>query len=384
MNRLSLARKQTKILKKVRECQLPLPLPYSVDTGILTEIQDDVGEGIIITALEAVGMPLLHFAKEVDQSHPDLANVLDGQLVSEDEHSFNRIACDTLRFIKYAIKEGICDSILGSVISALRSHSYTHLVHRTIDAPSVNQQHVRLVADREQRDCIRLTKEAQRISCVYDVMNILDQHTGFDSFVRGVNRYQKDLDVAKEKLRHFKDLNLPSMASEIESSIEEIKYHVACDQHYGFNKLCLNVGATILAKIHGYSVINDGMVRVASENFPNHKFWEGDGKLEYWPRHYPYWMWKNVAPKRVADVVELLEAYPEANGKSLFDHYRLLVPGVAFHGDCYVSYSGDIKRFEDPFDVAFNLDKEMVEHRDMVPILLGERDGEHYFLCYWM
>lgn len=382
MTRLSLARKQTKILKKIRECGKP-KRKKKVD-GILKIIKD-FDEETVRGSLADTGSRLLGFVEEVGLSHPDLVNLVDGQLTSSNPDSFNWVAVDTLRLISQVNELSMGGYTRAAVRQILMAHAYTSVVRQSIGSPLATQRHVRFVPDRERRDTIRASKEWQPIDRIYDISAHWSQYDNFDIFFRGVNRYQKDIDQAETRLAHFKNLNLPSMATEIEKSLRNIKSQVDCDSYYGFNKLDVNLASIILAKLHDFQVENDE-IYATPDNF-QYPHWKGVfTTLSYQPRLYPHWVWKDHTPKRITEIIDLLESYPEAGGHPLFDHYRILVPGVAYTGYSYKTYeeTDEQKEFEDHWEVVCELDKDMVKYRDLVPILLGEREGEHYFICYWM
>jgi hypothetical protein len=94
-------------------------------------------------------------------------------------------------------------------------------------------------------------------------------------------------------------------------------------------------------------------------------------------------------------LIEYLEEYPPLNGKPIFDHFLVLVPtpqphfwdakqgakdkGVKFS----VNVDGKTNEFDDPLAAKIHLDVALVRAGVVTPVLLGERDGQCYFLSFW-
>lgn len=110
-------------------------------------------------------------------------------------------------------------------------------------------------------------------------------------------------------------------------------------------------------------------------------------------RQYPYSQTKENLD--VFRLIEYLEEYPPLNGKPIFDHFLVLVPtpqpyfwdakqaaknkGVRFS----VSVDGGSKEFVDSLTAKLYLDAALVLSGVVTPVLLGERDGQCYFLSFW-
>jgi hypothetical protein len=123
---------------------------------------------------------------------------------------------------------------------------------------------------------------------------------------------------------------------------------------------------------------------------PGGDFVEGLSRIEYYPRAYPYHRLASLAPAAVARVVERLEAFPALGGKPAFDHYRVIVPGLFYPSYFqrppyhFVDPSGVRLEFDSMWEAQQALDAAMIETKTITPVLVGERDGDHYFICYWL
>ena len=97
---------------------------------------------------------------------------------------------------------------------------------------------------------------------------------------------------------------------------------------------------------------------------------------------------KPYLPPRMKELVEFLESFPEASGHPLFDHYRVLVPGLDYPNinqakPAYRKASGEAVEFMNAEAAQYDFDRYLVENGHVPAILLGERDGDHYFISYW-
>jgi hypothetical protein len=133
--------------------------------------------------------------------------------------------------------------------------------------------------------------------------------------------------------------------------------------YLGFNRISLVDTAIILAKLIGceysqesnvVSIIEDKIARNGATN-----------KKEYQAYAYPLHIFKNHFSIKIKNVIEYLDNLTELHEKPAFDHFRLIVPSIVG---------------ENNIDFDINL-----VTNDIVPsILLGERNGVFYFICYWI
>ena len=80
-------------------------------------------------------------------------------------------------------------------------------------------------------------------------------------------------------------------------------------------------------------------------------------------------------PEKIVEVINRLESFPEAANKPIFDHYIVLVPAFAVVD---LGRHGEIKSQDTP-DYW-----QLIKKGECVPLLIGEKDGKCYFICYFM
>ena len=173
--------------------------------------------------------------------------------------------------------------------------------------------------------------------------------------------YQDDITSLEKKMDLFNSLGCSFLAEEMKSNLEEYKTS-NFKFYYGFNKLKLSLAAIIAAKLNGFSCYPNSI---------NHSsdFFEGlfdDEILEYEPRYYTHLeisKFKLDCNEKMMEVIDYLDNFPSISGQCLFDHYRVLVPGIK---------DKKIK------------DEELINRGFIVPVLFGERDGNCFFISYWL
>jgi hypothetical protein len=417
---MSVARKQKKVLAKIHEFTGSAPETPEL-MGILKMVTHYTNDQLHL-AFKDFGARLKSFANAIDleNPHPDLFNLFDGQLTGPGEDSFNQTACDVLRLVAGA-DFNLSLRVLGSLRDAVCKHPAARLM-RHLDNPHNNQLHVRFVKSAKCRNAIRAMKKVQIVG-----LGLLygegepywnEAPSDFDLFWRNVNRYEKDIKHAQERQLYFKGFGLEEMSRAIENSMDQMRAACEANQYYGFNPIDLTLASTILAKMLGYefnvdlnysSSGNGSYAFALSDHFGDYEFattniLHPEGKIEYRPRLYIYPTKEVVEasgmgeepylPPRMKKLVDHLENFPEAGGHPLFDHYRVLVPGLDYPSANHAGFdsktppsfrkvSGELAEFDNWDQAQMELDRHLVEEGLVPAILLGERDGEHYFISYW-
>jgi len=110
---------------------------------------------------------------------------------------------------------------------------------------------------------------------------------------------------------------------------------------------------------------------------------------DYEPKAYPYHEVAYLASKSIIDTIEELETFPEANHKSIFDHYIVLVPSIYFPSISdkgiftFLNPQGFKESSKDRIEANRMLDMFFILKKIVSPILLGEKDGKCYYICEW-
>jgi hypothetical protein len=385
-------------------------------TGILKNILN-YSSTEIRYAMGEFGIRLNAFSSSIDRQdpHPDLFAIYDGELVSDLDGSFSRDASDMLRLASYGNQWGVSSSVMENLRRIINKHKSFDMLSSVINNPSENSLHVRFVSNRKERDLIRLNKRMQSVSTeiLYKrgFQFWISEPVDFSGYCRGMSLYQSDLDEAKSRHKHFYDLGLKSMAGEIQRSIDKLEDLAKNTQYYGFNKIALTSASVILAKQSGYlyfprspESFDSDKIIIQTDCFKYRFFAHEDslfddshvGNLEFSPRIYTYHEMQPYASPEIQKVIDHLEEFPEIGGHSLFDHYRVLVAGLNYpEVDKKVATGVKVSpfKFRLPNETVFmcsqkekgqmRLDAELVQQKEVAAILLGEKDGDCYFISYF-
>lgn len=398
--------------------------PYFVPPALLKWVLECDDE-ILQFSLGKIGKKLKMFAEGVDFTHPDLPNVFDGFLT--DNQEFAQECIELISLARYARQEGL-NRIIPLMGDKIVGGSLPKNVLKKIDIPQNNRMNVRLLKNKEDRDSIRLTKRPQTIDLtgVYkkgeDFWNA--QPDNFQRFVRFDVAYQEELKKAERKVQRYEELGCKSLAEEVKKSVQTFREHME-QSYYGFNRITMMSAAVIMAKSLGFSYqppqeilssnyligSNEGKILVQRKFFGKYNF-DPEQTLEfshyvsmvagspiftpklmdpfrYEPRVYPLHEFSSIAPEEVKNTVALLEAFPDANGKPIFDHFCLIVPGVAFPAAveslayAFLDEKGTLQTFPSREEAVKALDMTLIKGNYLHAIMVGEKDGRCYFISYF-
>jgi hypothetical protein len=205
------------------------------------------------------------------------------------------------------------------------------------------------------------------------------QPDNFLSYRRFYLLYQEELANLEKKMDSFRRIGCNFLADEMKINIDAF---LASQPgfYYGFNRIKLSIAAVILAKVNrfNYIPVDEPIYSPSSIFFHADKSLlgkivrhreacePGDSQSEYTPRYYTHLEALDFDLKCNPDMIKLidfLDHFPPLMGKPLFDHYRVLVPGIK-----------DQK----------HKDKHLIDKELVCPILIGERDNSCFFISYWI
>lgn len=353
---------------------------------------------IVSFALGELGVRLYAFAQAVDHMHPHTHAVF-AEIAGTDPN-FEQDIKELLEFADYAGQKQIT-----RLLPDIRSKILTdEKLCRLIDSPVNNRYRIRLLPSREDRDRVRAEKKTQTIDLSTVVKKgqeaWLAQPGNFNSFVRFNVAYQDEISLAIRKSERYKKLGCTSLANMIKDSLESFKNQVH-EVYYGFNRITITNAALILAKTLGCKLftkiidVDDEKttcwIRLPVEFLHGYTFEDPKtpisctGKslnLEYEPRVYPLYKFWNKAPESVVKIIDYLEAFPKATGRAIFDNYAVIVPGPAMPANAKI-FSPDKQQIPSGDDPRESLDNLLIDQGLVTPILLGERDGKCFFVCFF-
>jgi hypothetical protein len=125
------------------------------------------------------------------------------------------------------------------------------------------------------------------------------------------------------------------------------------DAYQGFHRISLKNAAIILSKINGFKLKNNEY----ADKFIR-KYVICINKNIYNPKIYPIRYFSDSITDHIKNLICDLEKIP------LFDYYMVMVPSTDNSDE--------------------NKDIIAVKNKNIIPILLGEKDGKCYFISYWI
>jgi len=367
------------------------PVPQKQLEGILWEISK-VDEEMAVLAFGKLGKRLRDFALVVDKDHPDLQSVFDGELAPDG--AISKRFCEILRLCQHAKEQGMTE--VFPHLSKASSYALPKEL-KSIDDPRRVNRWIRLL--RSEKFKARETKQPQevfvdrrRLSQMWDAVP-----DDFGMFMRYDEQYRNEMKIAEEQARRYEELGCPSNAKVIREEIEKFGNRFSHCYH-GFHRITVMEAALILAKMHGAKLALDKLRLGSSEppyvEFDQFSSWGlkkfvragisprelRKGEAGYKPMVYPAHS-VPVPSDKMVEVLDYLEGYPGLNRRSLFDHALVVWPEVDLSTH-FKLYERQDERVWDVFQRECY--DHLVQQRELVPVLLGERDGKCYFICYWM
>ena len=224
------------------------------------------------------------------------------------------------------------------------------------DLENIDKKFVRLIKDKEKRECLRNDKKICEISLIkfYEKAKITWDNLpdDFKVFSRFSEEYSKMILDAEIKAKRYKELGCDELYNDIISSTENVK-RLMNDTYQGFHRISLKNAAIILSKINGFKLKNNEY----ADKFIR-KYVICINKNIYNPKIYPIRYFSDSITDHIKNLICDLEKIP------LFDYYMVMVPSTDNSDE--------------------NKDIIAVKNKNIIPILLGEKDGKCYFISYWI
>ena len=381
-------------------------IAFSPSSSMLKHVAD-YDETTLRTAMGKLGPALKTFADSVDQDHPELGEVLKG-LFADDALSQQISEC--IAVAKFAVDEKLekaqkllSRATLTKIPSSLRS----------FDSPQKNQALIRLLSDRKLRDEVRSVKTSRAIQLTHfsqkGSVAWANQPSDFSYYLRFSTEHEKDIKEIERKGKSYSELGCIALADKMSEAVASLSEHMT-DTYCGFHRIKMTDAAVILSKEHKFEFSPPRSTSAAKNSiytkqgeFMEYYYAGREGFREYAkpPRMLYYApvaspigeLWDH-APQEIKAAVDHLEAFPEAGRKPIFDHYVAIVPGIAYPTKpnnidkdnetyAFTDPQVGVKNFSSQEECRSELNKAMINNNIVRPILLGERDGNCYFICYW-
>lgn len=379
----------------------------SFEVPLIWKTLAECDQEIIRIILGDTGLHLLGLMDKIDLEHPDIVSIFDGVL--SNENSFSQRCIEVINLAEFA-KEKKFTNIFDIFEKTISQNAENTI--KLICSDSKNKTSVRFLKNQTHRNELRSQKKPQQI----DLSNLYKKGlnyweslpNSFDKFLRFDDAYEHDLILAEEKAKQYMELGCTSLAEEINKTIEAFKTNIK-QSYFGFNRLTMANASAILAKSLGfdfvyhcnnwdsfdkknYAAINskvvlDFLCKVFSVDICDITIpFVQDKLFAYEPRIYPFHYLKEVASNQTKRIVDRLEKLPEANNKPIFDHFAVIIPSIKLFDKNIEKKDWLIKNrfhFETKEDLIFYFDKTLLQKKLFNAIIIAEKDGKCYFICYF-
>jgi|688.fasta_scaffold164456_2 hypothetical protein len=287
---------------------------------------------VIEMALGDAGKSLYNFIKIADLENEEIYEYIDEEI------------CDKILQIIRLVDYGYKNNLDKSIISL--SKFYKKIISN--DFCSLEKK-VRFIKNLETREEYRREKKSYQISLItfYKKCHILWHNLpdNFDCYERYSTKNNSE--ELRIKSNRFAELNCDFIKDCIDEHIKDIEFNYS-KIIFGFNKISIRNASVILSKFHGYKL----------KKHDRYHLIKNEDEV-YSPKIYPLHYFDKT--EKISRLIEDLES------DSIFDHYMILMP----------SY-----REKDKI-TSFEEESELIKNKSITPILLGDRDGESYFISYW-
>lgn len=366
------------------------------DRNYLEEILT-YGEEVCSAAFGDFGKRLYEVAQELDMHHPDIESGRFLTTFTEDDDAAEKIV-QMLKLYTWA-KQSNLDA-LDNLFSKCATKTLFPAVKTSLAFLKNRQQFVRLFSDRKEIDRLRHLKTRRLIP----LKEYIDKVAGRWGDIVDLTLYERFGDFHKRQLAAicaraevFKQMGLHNLETTMYNDIKEFGLSVDY-KYYGFQRIPLTLAAIVLGKMHECE-FEGKQITMPSSNFAGYDFETGSPvcitgsggsfrAVERQRKNYTYS--PMVCPlhtlnvsKRIQEIVDYLDNFPEANHKPIFDHFAAVVPGIDFVGTKFYDHLGKPHSYGNFAEVRTALDTILIQEKYIVPAILGERDGKFYFVCFW-
>lgn len=345
------------------------------------------------SALGKFGVKLKHFIDLIDEDHPDLANIFNGQFISENDNVLGRHIVDLLKLNSFAKHENISNKYID-LLKKLLIELDAEKILTKIDSPITNQSYIRFVKSKEIRNFIRLKKIHQ----FFSIGNYPEQiwnatPVDLDFVSRYKNVFEGEIEKVENRRLLFKQHGLEHMALEAEKEISYLRTSAEEKQYLGFNEIPIKFLALLLAKMNGFEQTNISKninkYVLQKEKLPQNVLTKDYSELEVQCTLYNCRNCLDFIPQKLQQLIEHLDELPELGNRPAFDRFRIVLTTVKLPNQNGCVYelqntSSKIEIFSDYNQAQHALNYRLVQTSQTIGGLLGERDGVHYFISYFM
>jgi len=312
------------------------------------------------------------FAQKVNYQNPLIHSVLDGELTSVKTGSFNSEIQDYLRLVVYAKSWKMSSLIKDNLKRLISRHPAWHKIKKL----SV-KQFARLFKHEEDRQDARNRNPYQVVDLDAFAKNkdaYWKQELDFTAYYRFQKNIEKDNNL-KQKLELFTDKGFIGVANLVKKELAIFEKKDKEKDYFGFKKITATKAAILIARINDFELKEISSKNIfltlttsTASDLVVSKTIQKNNKT-FFPIMYNYNKLSEVANSVCVETVALCENFPSNNNTPIFDNYKVLVPSIL------MPYS---ENNSEKLEIISKL-----KRKDIVGVLLGEKDNILYFLNYF-
>ncbi len=348
-----------------------------------------------------IGTKIFDFIESIDLDHPDAKNCYEG--LFQDSNEFSILLKEFLSVFEYIEKNNF-SKVQDFFVSNIQDYLFKNNKEISrIDIPEKNRCNVRLVADKNRCEKIRSQKKMQIVDlhgAYKKGMSYYNNHPdNFYKYLRFDNSLLSELKKMESKADRYDQLGCQVLADEIRKNLSAYQDHTR-NTYYGFNRITMSSASIILARSCDFEMkIDKPSCEFTPENFRInvHKSYLGNVKIlsdynidyfEYEPVIYPINEVKGIMTANVRNVLNVLDNFPEAKNKTIFDFYGIIVPSIKLicnqSSYAFVDSYGVERKHQIYNECKIDFDRHMIESGIFCPIIVAEKDHKCYFITYWL
>ena len=367
----------------------------------------------IKSCLGDLGTSFIEFGSKIYKDHPALSDIQSGALV-EGGKVFERVS-DALEIGVFCKSKEL--KTMPKVIVDWLNRNHQKIT-KTMQKPPA-----RFLFDEAREKQRKVSKVKEITLSNFHAGGKLawdDIEENFIPYTRLGPGFSEIIAYTKKMKERCEALGLKSTTNSITKDVKDYEQRLN-DKYCGFFPISLDEASIVLAKSMG-AIWNPAINRVVIEAKQFHrKFWNctkekldqdpyisdildrhisiesthrqmtlKEKQFNYCPRTYPIHDFAATKSEFVTRLLTALEAYPDCNGRPVFDQIWVVIPGIhqssSIDNDQFKFNDGHkVHSFHDYWEYIRNLDVFLTNTKEITPIIMGENHSTKkcYFISYW-
>lgn len=274
----------------------------------------------------------------------------------------------------------------------------------------ISSPFISCILDKNLRENIRLNQKLVKNACLPS--QEINKENNFNNYHRFSKIHEEEINQCLNSEKVANQYNLPG----ITNSLNNYKTKLIKSQektHYSFRIISHKQCIYILQRLMGLTENNNyypknyftekntfwfkpsDIVDSLSKRDKEHALFQlKSGEIKVWSfsaRCYRlHELINTTINENTKNILHLCDNHPDTNGKPIFDNYHVLVPTIYYPSNMFLCNNfwmtktdKGIQYHEDSNDCLKTIDTFLIRTGSLLPIILGEFNGEYYFISYY-